>query len=113
MADSNAVQEVGGQLVQKVFSSILWIGLAFFAMAIIGFLMWWFLVYKKKFNIEVKITSRRAKDENSVFFDKAAILKDRATGSKYFSLWKTKVKLPLPPFNILQRTDAGDYIETL
>jgi len=103
--------EVGGQLTDRLFSGILWFGLAMIIISIIGFLMWWFLIYKRKFNIEVKMYSKRAGDRNSILFDTAAILKDRKDKSKYFSLWKAKVKLPVPDFNILQSTERGDYLE--
>jgi len=110
-ASTNVFGEVGGQFVERIFSGILWFGLGFLVLGVLGFLMWWFLIYKKKFNIEVKIMSKRAKNKHNILFDTAAILTDRKDGSKYFSLWKTKKQLPLPNFNILQTTDKGDYME--
>ena len=111
MADTSAFEDIGGQLVSRMFSGIIWFGIAFIIIVALGITMWYFLVYKKKFDISVKIISKRAKDRNSVLFDNAAILYDRKTHSKFFRLWKTKVDLPVPNFNILQKTDKGDYIE--
>ena len=59
----------------------------------------------------MKINSERATDRNSIYFDKAAIIYDRVTKSKYLKLWKEKLELPLPPFNVLQQTDKGDFLE--
>jgi len=108
---SNVVSEVGGKLVEKIFSGLLWFGVAIIFIGIIGFLGWWFLVYKKKFNITVKITSERARDRNRIIFDKAAILRDRKDRSMFFRIWGMKLDLPAPKFNVLQSTSEGDYLE--
>ena len=111
MADTNIVREVGGQLVERIFSGILYFGIAVLAIGVIGFIMWWFLIYQRKFNITVKVISERAGDRNAVLFDKAAILRDRKDKSHFFRLWKLKLDLPSPMFNVLERTDKGDYLE--
>jgi len=103
--------EVAEQFSTRIFSGILWFGLAFLVVAILGGVMWYFIVYRRKFDILVKIISERAQDKDSIIFDKAAILKERKTGTKYFKLWSLKIELPTPPFNILQRTSKGDYLE--
>jgi len=105
------VGTVGGKLVEKIFSGLLWFGIAIIFIGIIGFLGWWFLIYKKKFNITVKITSERAKDRNRIIFDKAAILRDRTDRSMFFRIWGMKLDLPAPKFNVLQSTSEGDYLE--
>ena len=71
-------------------------GIAVILMGVVGFLSWWFLIYKKKFNILVKVTSERAGDRNKIIFDKAAILIDRKTKTKFFRVWGLKVDLPIP-----------------
>lgn len=108
---SDIVSKVGGELIEKIFSGILWFGLAVFLIGIVGFLGWWFLIYKKKFNILVKVTSERAGDRNRIVFDKAAILRDRKDKSMFFRIWGMKLDLPAPKFNILQSTSDGDYME--
>ena len=108
---SNIVSTVGGEFVEKIFSGLLWFGVAIIFVGVIGFLGWWFLIYKKKFNILVKITSERAGDRNRIVFDKAAILKDRKDKSMYFRIWGMKLDLPAPKFNVLQSTSDGDYLE--
>lgn len=108
---ANVFGEVARRLIGKIFEGILWFGIAIVIITVLIFVMWFFLVYKRKFNIDVKIISKRAGDKNNILFDKAAILRDRKTQTKYFSLWNTRAKLPVPDFNILQKTDKGDYIE--
>jgi len=105
--DFNAV---AGDLFGKLFGSILYFGLAVILIATIGVAMWYWLHYKKKFDIMVKIRSERARDP-AIYFDWAAVIYNRQTKSKYFRLLNTKVDLPVPPFNVLQKTNRGDYLE--
>ena len=105
--DFNAV---AGDLFGKLFGSILYFGLAIMLIATIGVAMWYWLHYKKKFDIMVKIRSERARDP-AIYFDWAAVIYNRQTKSKYFRLLNTKVDLPVPPFNVLQKTNRGDYLE--
>lgn len=109
--DTSIVGEVGGQFIEKLFSGLLWFGIGIIIAGVLFFLIWWFLVYKKKFNIKVKVISERAEDRNRIFFDYAAILRDRKDKSKFFRLWGLKLDLPAPKFNVLQATDKGDYLE--
>jgi len=111
MATTNLIGEVGGQLVERIFSGILWFGIAFILIAVVGGLMWYFLIYQRKFDIKVKIISERAGDRTSIIFDKAAILIDRKSKIKYFRLWSLKKDLPVPRFNVLQLSGKGDYLE--
>jgi len=112
MADpSNIISQVGGKFMEKIFSGILWFGIIILIAGVVGFLGWWFFVYKRKFNIKVKVTSERAGDRNRIIFDKAAILRDRKDKTMYFRLWTLKLDLPAPKFNVLQSTTAGDYLE--
>ncbi len=69
------------------------------------------LIYKRKFNIKVKIISERANDKNRIIFDQAAILRDRKDGSHYFKLWKLGLELPSPKFSVLQSAGRFDYLE--
>lgn len=105
------MEEIGSQFVQRLFSGIIWFTIGMIIFAVLAFLMWWFLVYKKKFNIRAKITSERAGDRNSIIFDQAAIIIDNKDGTKFFRLWDLKLDLPAPKFNVLQSTSHGDYIE--
>jgi len=111
MADVNMFQEVGGKFVETIFSGIIWFGLLFIAVAVVGGLMYFFLIYKKKFDITVKIISERAGDKDRIIFDKAAILKDRKSQTPYFRIWGLKLDLTAPKFNVLQTTNRGDYLE--
>jgi len=108
---ASVITDVGGQLFEKAFSGILWIGIAFIVMSALGFTMYWFLIYKRKFNIKVKIISERANDKNRIIFDQAAILKDRKDGSHYFKLWNLRLELPSPKFSVLQSAGKFDYLE--
>lgn len=111
MTGENLFSEVGGQLVEKVFSGILWFGIGFIIFAAIGGVMWYFVFYQRKFDIKVKIISERAGDKTSIIFDKAAILTDRKSKIKYFRLWGLRKDLPVPSFNVLQLSGKGDYLE--
>jgi len=108
---ASVITEVGTQFIDKAFSGILWIGIAFIVLGVMGFVMYWFLIYKRKFNIKVKIISERANDKNMIIFDNAAILKDRKNGSHYFKLWKLNLELPSPKFSVLQSAGSFDYLE--
>jgi len=113
MADASMFSEMGGRLTSTIFSSILWFGIAFIIICVLGFLMWYLLHYRKKFDIKIKTISHRAGDSKSVYFDKAAIVTHWKTKLKFFRLYHTKVDLPVPPFNVIQNTNEGDYIELL
>jgi len=75
-----------------------------------GIFMW--VKYRKKFDIMVKIISRRA-GENKVYFDKGAILTDKKTKQAYFRLYNSALEIELPPFNVFYSTNKGDYVELL
>jgi len=111
MTAHDGVSAIGAQFVERIFSGIIWFTIGTLMFLVLAFVMWWFIIYKKKFNIKVKINSERAGDRNQIIFDQAAILRDRKDGTKYFRLWDTKIDLPAPKFNVLQSTSKGDYIE--
>ena len=77
--------------------------------------MYYFLIYRRKFDIRVKVISERAGDKNKVFFDKAAIITERQSKTKFFRIWGLKVDLPVPKFNVIQSVGDGrgvvDYLE--
>jgi hypothetical protein len=110
---SGAIQEVGSRLISKIFGSLIWVGVGVLVFGVIGYLIWYFLIYKKKFDITVKVKSERAEDKITEFFDKAAILTDRKSGGKYLRIWGLKTELPAPKFNIFQVVGGKDYIEIL
>jgi len=108
---TGALQEVGSRLMDKLFGGILWFGIGLLLLGVVGYLGWYFLIYKKKFDIVVQIKSERAEDKSKLFSDKGAILTDSKSGGKYLRLWNTKVELPAPKFNILQVYGRTDYVE--
>lgn len=107
---ANPFEEVGSQLAGGIFNSILLFGVAFILIVVLGVVMYYFVYYRRKFDIEVKIISERS-GETSVFFDKAAILYDRKTKTKFFRLLSTKVDLSVPKFEVLQKAGRKDYLE--
>ena len=111
MADEQLFGEIGGQIVGKLFGGVLWFGIAIIIIGILGFVMYYFLVYKRKFDIKVKIQSQRAADKHAVIFDKAAILLDWKTKAPYFKIWGLKREFPVPKYNVLQSSNEGDYLE--
>ncbi len=106
-----SASEIGGQIISKVLGGILWFGVAMLFMGVIGGLMWYYIIYKKKFDIRIKIKSDRAGGQQSVHIDYGAILTEASTGTKYLRLWQQKVDLPVPKFEVLQKTSSGDEIE--
>ncbi len=111
MAKSNVVSETAGSILSKIFSGIIWFGLALLIIGIVGGLMWYFLYYKRKFDIRVLIKSDRSQDKYKIIEDFGAILSDPKTKTKFLRLWNTKFDLPVPPFQILQATNKGDLVE--
>jgi len=111
MVDTNILGEVSGKLVDQLFSGIIWFGVAIILLFVVGGLFYYYFVYKRKFDIKVKIISDRANDKHKIIFDKAAILKERKSGVKYFRIWGLKVELTIPGFNVLQNSNEGDYLE--
>jgi len=112
----SAMQETIGNIFSGVISGTVgvafWITLTLIVIGCIGGLIFYFLVYKKRFDIKVKVRSTRAHDP-AIFFDKAAILYDKETKTKYLRLEGLKVDLEIPPFRIFEKTNEGDYIELL
>jgi len=103
--------EVASQLTSRIFGSILWFGIAAVAIGIVSFLMWFFLIYRKKFDIEVRIKSNRAEDKYSCIVDKSAILKDRKTKTPFYRVWGLRRDFPTPKYDVLQSSNKGDFIE--
>ena len=111
MAGENIFGEVGSKLVATIFGSILWFGIGSIIAVALIFTMWWFFIYKKKFDIEVKILSNRSDEKHKVIIDKAAILSDWKEKTPYFRVWGLKRDFPVPKYDVLQSTNKGDYVE--
>jgi len=107
----NLIGEMGSQLLSRIFGGIIWFGLFVMIIGILGGLVWYFFIYKRSFDIRVNIQSERANDRDSIIFYWAAIKFDKKTNSPYFQVWKLKRQFTVPKFNVLQRTNHGDYLE--
>jgi len=94
------------------FSLIFWTGLIFLIFFIVGISLWYFGYYRRKFDIVVKVTSKRSGD-NKEFFDTAGIFFDRKENKRFLRLKQTKIALELPKFEIFRKTNWGDYCEVL
>lgn len=107
---TNPFSDVGGRIGQIVLTGSVWL----IAIIVLGGLLLgvvFYVRYRKKYDIFVKIRSERSEDKHKVNFDNAAIISDPKTKSKYFKLKNQRVELPVPPFNVLQTSSKGDYIE--
>lgn len=102
--------QVAGNLVSGLLNISSKVIIGVMAFLIAGGFIYYFVIYRRQFNIKVKVVSERASDPN-IMFDKAAMLKDRKTGTKFIRLLNLKVELPVPPFKIMEKTNEGDYIE--
>lgn len=110
MADQNQLVEAGSRMIQGVLGGTTWVVVLILVVGVVGGIVYYFVGYRRKFDILVKIISERASDPR-IFFDKGAILIDRKKGTKYLKLLSTKVELNVPPFKIIEATNKGDYIE--
>jgi len=110
MAVGDQLANVTGGLFSGTLALTFWILVSVLvAGAIIG-VIYYFFVYRKRFNIKVKVISERAHDP-SVFFDKAAVYTDRDTKTKYLRMKDLRVDLEIPSFKIFENTNEGDYVE--
>ena len=115
MVAENTFSDVGGKLFEKVFSGIIWFGVGLVILIAVGFTMWYFLLYKKKFDIKVKVISERAGAQNVEMEDKGAILTDRKTKTPYLRVWTLHRDFPVPKYNVMRKLFEGrkerDYLE--
>lgn len=111
MVEANLFKELGGQITTRIFSGILWFGIALIIIIAVVGSVWYFVIYKRKFDIKVKIKSNRSGEKYKTIFDKAAILMDNSTKTPYFRIWSLKRDFPVPKYNVLQSTSQGDYLE--
>jgi len=100
-------------IVSGTVGLVVWILVGVLFVSIILGILYYFGVYRKRFDITAKIISERAGDDNKVFFDKAAIINDKRNATQFLRLLNTKVELPLPKFNVFHNTNRGDYVEIL
>jgi hypothetical protein len=111
-----AIQEQLGGVVDSIFGGtftvLIWVIIGLVVVGVAGGFGYYFFRYRKKFDITVKVISRRA-GENKVYFDKGAVFKDKKNSTTYMKLFNTKVQLEMPKFNILYSTNKGDYAEIL
>ena len=106
----NPFGDIAAQVASVAFSSVLYIFIAVVVGgAILGLFM--YIKWRKQFDIEVKIKSTRAEDKFSIIFDRAAIIKDKKDGTRYFELLNQKIELAVPPYNVLQTSSKGDFLE--
>jgi len=115
MVGENLFEEVGGKLVEKLFSGLLWFGIAIIIISALGVTMWYFLIYKKKFDIMVKLLSHRSGGQNVEILDKGAILIDRKERTPYLRVWNLKRDFTVPKYNVMRKLFEGrkehDYLE--
>lgn len=115
MADTNLISSIGSGVAEKIFGGILWFGIALILIITMGFIMWYFLLYKKKFDIKVKLISERANGEIVEIMDKAAILKDFKEKIPFLKIWGLKRDFPIPKYDVMRKLYDGrgivDYLE--
>jgi len=112
MVELGEFGNVAGDIFGNVFTVTVGAFVVILILGVIGFFSYYFLIYKRKFDINVKVISNRAKDPNIVL-DKGAILYDGREKENYLKLWGLKKELNIPPFNVMIKSDKGDYIELL
>jgi len=109
---ANPLGEMGQELFGTIFSSIIWFGIIFIIIAAIGTVMYYFIFYRKKFDIRVLVRSERVDGKFNLVEDWAAILYDKKDKNYFMRLLGNKVDLPPSIYGMaLQRTNKGDYAE--
>ena len=83
-----------------------------FGLVVVGGFVYYFFVYKKKFNILVKIQSERAGDPR-ILFDQGAIMFDSKNKEYFLKLFVQKKEIEIPNYSVIHHTNRGDYIELL
>jgi len=79
-----------------------------FATGLIALAIW--VRHRRQYDIIAEILSERENGQKKVIFDKAAIIKDKKTGKRYFRLLRINEEYPVPPYNVLVPTDKGDMV---
>lgn len=110
MADLGSLGDIGAQISSKLVGGAVWIVIVFIVGGGLAILMYYFLIYKRKFDINVIIRSQRADNRTERIEDKAAILTDRKTKQRYFKLWNFKIEMPVPKFEVLESSRGVDYL---
>lgn len=111
MVDTGSITGIGSEIANRIMSGAVWV----LALVIVGGgvagLMYYFLIYKRKFDILVTIRSERSGKSTVRRTDYAAILTDRKTHERYFKLWKYKIEMPIPHFDVLEHAEGKDYLD--
>lgn len=98
-----------GNVFGSIASGTIWTVIILISLGlVIG--LFFFMRYRKKFDIKVEVLSQRADGTFSIYYDSGAILKDYKTGDRFIRLYSTKVELPVPPFTVMEKTNDGDLI---
>lgn len=109
MVDTGNIAGSAFDMVGGFFSGTIYLILAILIASLVIALAL-YVHHRRKFDITAMIMSDRADERFSVLFDKAAMLLDKKTGNRYLKLLKNKKELPLPPYNLLEKTNKGDMI---
>ena len=112
MAIEDQVGGIFGDLFGGAFAIVIWIIIGFTVLSVIGILVYFFVYQRRKYDIEVKVISKRS-GKDKIFFDRGAILRDRKNNTDYIRLKNSKAQLELPKFDIMHQTNKGDYLEIL
>lgn len=110
MAEIGDLGGIGGQFLSSLLSGAAWVLVLGVIAIAVSILMYYFLIYKRKFDIEVNMRSQRAGGKTEIIKDKAAILTDRKNKQRYFKLWHFKIEMPVPRFEVLENSRGVDYL---
>lgn len=97
-----------------VFSTLIYV-LELIVAGVIGIVIVWYFIYRKKFDIQVEIRSVRTDAYGNkiwkVLIDKGGWIKDRRTGATVFRLFKAKRNFEPPPYEYLEPASIGTFIK--
>lgn len=111
MAIEGQFGDVGRAIINRLISGSIFIIGTLLLIGIIGGTLF-FIFYLRKFNVKVRMKTRRGTGSGGepiykIYYDKGGILTKRKTKRNFFRVLRERVDLPSPPYEAFQITAKG------